>query len=398
MKKWLIVIFAVLIILITGITWMLKEIPSLFVRTLEQQLGRPVRVGSVQFYYPLTLEIKGFEIPENEMFKGESSFSADKIVFRLHPAALLGGRVVIQTIEVRHPQMALRHWREGLYHALSNASKSGKNSSASLIGGKLAGPKPRSSVSLPLVIEHFEIKEGELKVIDYDIQPQAFVVSLTGVNARIDQLVIPPKPDQKTSYRIDARVSQGREEYDAKFHLDGWSRLSDLETDMNFNLNDLMLGYFRPYYDALTKGTLQGGLLALKGNLVIQGGQLTNSNQLELRQLQFAQVPEEEGFFGISLSQLLSSIQARGGVWGFGIVVKWNLHDPSVRPREVIESALKRAVRSSILGNTDQLVQGVVDQIQQKGLGEFSKDIKDSFKEWKGKSESLKEKINNLFD
>src|SRR6185295_2134507 len=95
-----------------------------------------------------------------------------------------------------------------------------------------------SQASVPLRIHQFRLKDGHFQFIDYDVQAGGFVIALDGIQATVKDIAMPAK-DEKTSYRLEARMGQGRDRTPAALNASGWTMFSNYDTDALVSVNDL---------------------------------------------------------------------------------------------------------------------------------------------------------------
>ncbi|PIU39897.1 MAG: hypothetical protein COT00_04510, partial [Candidatus Omnitrophica bacterium CG07_land_8_20_14_0_80_50_8] len=122
MLKKLLIVFVV--VLITGgiaFTIFSRQAPAMLVRVIEKSLGKKILIRSIDYHFPDTFELSGFEIQEVRDFAGQTSFSVDNIQLDISPLSLLRKRLIINAVNVENADIVIRKFHGKLTHALSDA-------------------------------------------------------------------------------------------------------------------------------------------------------------------------------------------------------------------------------------------------------------------------------------
>ena len=283
--KIIVIISIVALILAIVVNVLSRQVPKLLKGAIERALNKKVLIQSVDYHFPGTFELQGFEIKEKEPFAGEPSFVVDRIWLQVSPMSLSQKKLIIDKIEVQNATIFVRKFKGKLSHPLSETLRQN-------VAGQFQTSKGLEKTSgrggLPLEIRELVLKDGHFQWIDYDANPQGFVIVLDEIQAGVKN-IFPAFSTGHTSYDVGARMPQGRDQRPAQFHLAGWTAFDTKDTDASFNMDGVFLPYFGPYYAEVTQATIENGYLASHANLHIDRKDLTLNADLEVMELLFQQ-------------------------------------------------------------------------------------------------------------
>ena len=348
---------------------------------MERALNKAVKIQSIDFHFPWDFDLSGVEVRDKRgIFNGELCFAVDKIHLTVSPASLSQKSLVIDLLDVAGGALTVRKREGRLYHILSDTMMA--KPSATALG---AGPadKPARGGDLPFVLSRFLLKNGKFRLIDYDVSPEGFVVELDQITASVKEVHLPPARAEKTSYQIQARLAQGRDQKPAGFELKGWTDFFNRDTDALLSAEDLHLPYFEPYLAQVSQANIREGFLSSRVSVRIQNNDLNAAADFEVNSLYFGSYELGDQLFGLKADEILSFLKDSSGVLKFQIVTEWNIADKKVDKRAVIRKSIERSLKKTVLGNLGTIIENTVRKIGEKGLDSSREDVEGALKKVK---------------
>jgi hypothetical protein len=382
-------IVIILVVLAVGLVFLANFIsrkgPDFLVEAIEKALNKKVIIRSVEYHFPFTFELAGFEIREKGRFEGETSFYVDQIALRVSPLSLSQRKLILDRVDVEKATIIIRKYDGKLTHSLSDAIRKNQETASGQIQEKQAGGRAVSAPGLPLAIGRFELKNSQFQLIDYDAQADGFVVTLDHISGEVDRIALPFSP-RRTTYKINAQLPQGRDQEPGKIGLSGWTVFSTMDTDANIGIQNIFLPYFRPYYGQVTSAAIERGYLNARANVRVDKKELVLNADLEIIELLFQSYELGDQLFGLRAMEILSFLKDRSGRLKFQFTARWDLNDPSVRARDVIRKSIERSLKNTILGNVTNILDNTLQKVGEQGFEKTKEEI-----------EGTLEKIKDLF-
>jgi hypothetical protein len=236
---------------------------QLAVAQIERALNLDVRLGSLRLGFPFSLKLSGLELGELAQVK-EVSLSPSIL-------GLLAGKIVLSALTLSEPVVTLVQSPEGRLN---------------LPELKQRGKRP------PLLIAGLVVKNGTLEFIDQKIDRQGWRVLLERINFKVSKLALPPT-SLFTRFRLSADILDPHSQKLGSASASGWIDFGPKDMDGNFQLKDLQITYFFPYYgNFLSRKNLLSAKLNFNADLKAKNDDLKISCHLELAD--FVYGPEEE--------------------------------------------------------------------------------------------------------
>ncbi len=381
-KKILIAAFIFAAALVFAVNIFAKKAPDLLRESLQKSLNKKVNIGSIRYDFPGTFFLESFEIEEDKPFEGEISFYADRILLQVSPMSLSRRALVIDRIDVENAKVFMRHLDGRLTHALSKVVQ---KTQASSRPGSSDGQKSSVGDGLPLEIKQFHLADSQFKYVDFDLQKGGFVIAFDQIQADLGNIRL-PESRTPTSYRIQARLLQGRDQRPAMLRLEGVTRFGDYNTDARWDIQGVHLPYFQPYYAIVTPALIEEGLLDSHARVRVEHKDLSADIGLEIRELAFGNYEEGNELFGLKADEILTFLKDSSGKLKFQVSVNWNLTDRSVRLHEVIRRSIERSLKQTVLGNVGKILKTAIRHVSEEGVEKTKEDlearIKKLKKEW----------------
>ena len=371
-------LFIFLIVLAIGaafsVSILAQKAPGILKNSLQRALGREVNIRSVEYHFPWMFELQGFEVMEAKgPFKGDPSLLIDDLTLRISPASFSKKMLVIHRVEVENAKIIMRKWYGHIFQPLMDAWKPG-GPEESLTGQ--TSNNAAKGTTLPLEIRHLKLKNSQFQFLDYDADENGFVVAFDGMQGEVKNIVLPAS-HQKTSFSVQAAVSQGRHESPARAQFSGWTKFGTKDTEAVFSVKGLHLPYFSPYYRKITQSVVAEGYLDLKSVARIDSRYLSADFGFEFSNLHFESYESENLLFNLKAEEILSFLKDSSGRLKFQVPVRWNMADRSVRFHQVMRKGIEQSLKKTILGNFGHAIENA---IQKDDLEGTLKNIKNLFR------------------
>ena len=379
MKKLIILFLFLAVAVAVAFNIASKKAPEMLRRSIERALDKTVKIQNIEFNFPWNFELTGVEIRDNHgAFSGEVCFAVDKIHLAVSPLSLSQKDLIIDRVDVGDATIIIRKRDNRLYHVLSDAMISQPSSSS----GKADGAAPSEKTGLPLDIHQFRLTNGNFQFIDYDVSDAGFVITLDKIQASAKDIHLPSK-EEKTTYRVDARMPQGRDQKPGEVKISGWTIFSNYETDALLTAGGLHLPYFEPYLGQVTPAKIEDGYLSSRTSIRVDQKDLTANSDLELNGLYFQSYEEGDQLFGLKADEILTFLKDAAGRLKFQIVVQWNIADKSTEKRAVIRKSIEKSLKKTVLGNVGNLLESTLKKIGDHGIDSGRDDLEGALKKVK---------------
>jgi len=211
-----------------------------------------------------------------------------------------------------------------------------------------------------------------VKLIDYDIDARGFVIVFHNLNARVRNFTS-GTPHAPLSYEMDTLLLQGRNVGPARLSGSGWSRLENMDTEMNMRLEGFWLPYFAPYYQKVTPSRIQDGVVDVQSTTVIRDLDWTTNARVNIRRLLFEQYESDNQILGFDAMSIVEILQDNAGRIALDLIIRWNMKDPNITFEDALKRSIRHSVKSTFELNIDRVVGKTLEKISQQGP-DFLKD------------------------
>ena len=379
MRKIILAVLVLAVLIAGGINYFSRKAPELLRKSIERSLDKTVKIENIEFNFPWNFELSRVEIRDDRgPFKGEVCFAVDKIHLEVSPLSLSQKDLVVDRVDVENAAIFIRSRGGKLYHVLSDAMLVKPASQ----GQPAEAGAASSKGTLPLAIHQFRLSNGNFQFIDYDAQPGGFVITLDHIQAVLKDIHLPAQ-DEKTFYRIDAKLSQGRDQKPAELKVSGWTVFAGYDTDALLTASGLHLPYFQPYLAQVTPAQIQDGYLTCRSSIRVDQKNLTANADIELNGIYFQSYENGEQLFGLKAEEILSFLKDVAGRLKFQIVLQWVLDDPNLKKSDVIRRSIEQSLKKTVLGNVGNILESTLKKIGEGGLDSSKEDLQGALKKVK---------------
>jgi hypothetical protein len=350
------VVLALLALLAFGLA--VRKLPSLVVQQLRQTLGREVSVESIRLDFPFRAKMTGLLITENEPFKGEPAFFVQSAVATVDLLQIVTSKkLVFLNLELTRPRIIFRKQAGKVYNAFRLKPAEVRTTGVGAPSGSAASP-----VLLPIEFKRILIRDGELQLMDYDVDHKGFVISLLRVTAEIEDLTL-PSDNRRISFALESFLDQGRDTPAAHLTFSGdWRRVT-MDGKAEMKLTGLSLPYFSPYTAFVTPAQISDGEFDLAATAQSREGDLTANSRWSLRRLAFAKTEAGDELFGFDANAIKNILTGGSGNISLDLVLRMNLRDRKTPFGTILRKSLRSSIKVNFLTSFNSAVQSTVSQI-----------------------------------
>ncbi|MFQ5680677.1 MAG: DUF748 domain-containing protein [Candidatus Omnitrophota bacterium] len=211
-------------------------------KRLQQLVGRSTTIRSLSLSPPLRLSLDGLRI--------EGLATVENITISPSLLGMFSGRLALNNVTIRRPQISLRRQRQGGFGLVGLANKAA--------GGKMKDrEKPVAPVdgagdkgSGPgIIVADIRIIDGRVSVSD---EKRGISFDIEKIEAHIFKAGILPSP-LVVNYRISASVPCGAADA-AALRGKGWVDWTHKDMQGNLDVTGIDAAFFRPYFRRLIPG------------------------------------------------------------------------------------------------------------------------------------------------
>ncbi|MFC1709756.1 DUF748 domain-containing protein [Candidatus Omnitrophota bacterium] len=364
LKKILIISLILLVVIYLGacvFVWVSgKALVSL---KADEKAGLEVSIGSMYIIPPYSLAINRLEIKD--------LLSIEKIIIEPSIVGLLAGKFGLNKVVFSKPILSLVRTEGSQYNVREVADNIKSKRTATQSKGKV-----------DFFIKEAIIEDGEINFYDKSADLSLGIKPL-------NISVITSLKDFKTRINLESRVVSKAEKDIGDVSLNGWLNFLKKDMDAKFDLSDVDVVYFSPYFKKFLRN-VKSGKLQFSADLVSDDNDLTIDCHLETQDLGFSDEEslvsdtEEDKFAllgnlsGIVLDTFMGP--SGGGVYDFSIKTKFD------RPR--VESL-------KFHGN---IFQEPIKNIFKKGPQEGVEAIKKIGKDFEAVGKEFKQQFEDIGD
>ncbi len=296
---------------------------------LEKGIGIKTEINSITLSIPLTVNIAGLKMGE--------LLQADRVSFRPSILSLFAGKVVLSNLTLINPEFSLELSEEGRLN----------------LPKKDARPtKEKKGIDMPFYLTALNITNGRFEFTDKKILPQGYKTIASGINVNISKQMLPPA-SLNTKFRIEADIVTPEGKPLGAVFTGGWIDFGPKNMDASFEIRELELTYFSPYYgDFLSKKKLLSAKLTAISDFKAENNDLAIATELKLHNLVYAEEEFEkpEGPTVFDLAQkTLDFFFSPGGDLDLHFTLNTRLDEPRITIKDLKRAVLQAALRS--LGN-----------------------------------------------
>lgn len=322
-----------IIVFISSFIFVLIAGKTLIKERLGQVLKRDVNFSSVSLHLPLSLEIRGLEIPDFAQI--------DKIYISPVIVGFTRGRIILGRVSLIQPKFLIGKSSGGNWNLPEGILDE--------LHGRNAHAKTGTMVSGLLV------KDGNLKFTDESKSP-AFSFNIKDINLEIGNKILSFNP-VLTRFKVRAGIITQADKPVSILNATGW--INFLRKDMKgmIELSDLDAVYFLPLYSKFMTSNLKNGILSFKSDIISKSNDLVANCRLAIKDLAFEKGKDETAptisFFDI----VAGGLQTENKEVNIDFLIKTKLDDPRIDVVKLSGSIIAKALGEQMIKSPEQTVE-----------------------------------------
>lgn len=331
---------------------------------IEQNLKMRASLSGISLSMPFSVHLSNLKIGD--------LFSAEKISATPSIPALLAGKVVLSGLTLINPVINIEQSSDGSL----NLPKFEQN-----------GKQP------PFYLTGLVIKNGKIKFSDKKIIPEGFEFAVDKINARVSKVMFPVL-SLNTKFKVSAVFSSPEGKILGSANTDGWIDFGPKNMDALFQLKDLDVTYFQPYFgDFISGKKLLSAKVNFTSDLTSRDNNLTIASNFRISNLSYAQeapketegppkegeAPQETKIEDIDIvGNTMDLFTDKNGNLNLDFSINTKMDNPTISIAELKKKILQSALKNLATQNPETLFEKVNKNIEQfKDIGkEFQKIFK----------------------
>lgn len=326
---------------------------------IEQNLKMKASVGSISLSMPFSVHLSNLEI--GDLLRAEKISATPSI------PALFAGKIVLSGLTLINPVINIEQSSDG---------------SLNLPKFEQKGKQP------PFYLTGLVIKNGKIIFTDKKINPEGFRFVVDKINARVSKVMFPVL-SLNTKFKASTVFSSPDGKILGSANTDGWIDFGPKNMDAFFELKDLDVTYFQPYFgDFISGKKLLSAKVNFTSDLTSRDNNLTIASNFRLSNLSYAQeapkeaetpkegeAPQETKIEDIDIvGNTLDLFTDKNGNLNLDFSINTKMDNPTISIAELKKKILQSALKNLATQNPETLFEKV-----NKNIGQF-KDIGKEFK------------------
>ena len=361
MKKWFILI-GVIAILFVGGYFVLSFYAVKFIQSRLQQMVGPGFILSEIKVHPTYLSAKG--IRYEDPLSRRRIFLIEEM--RVYPAlfSLFNGTLDIREWVILRPSFFFYRSQEGTFIGPWVQPEAKEKHPESSDGRKRDQEK-----SIFITIDRFHIREGSIDFEDFKMGEPPGQILVRELDLELKNIHYPLIPFHSP---IELKGKIRGKKRDGNIYVKGWVDLKKMDVDALFNVQEIDIKIFEPYYRKRVSAEIEEGQTNMEAKINIQGGMIDAPGRLELYNFH---IREGGTILWIPAKTLISLLKNKGNRIQIQFHVKGNMDDPQFNLREtfltrVVVSLAEalgipiRVVGETMIGGSGKGMEGFIEGLR----------------------------------
>ncbi|WP_233803587.1 DUF748 domain-containing protein [Paraburkholderia sp. HP33-1] len=292
---------------------------------------------------------------------------ADEITITPDVRDLIARRLHIREVVVRGFDMAVLRTKDGSLNLLPNLRET-MNRGDQQGGAGTAAPTPREEQ-----VDHIRFEQGNFHFYDMTVGPPPFKVTVSNVNATVDNLHLPSLTERTN---ISARGSLKGPAHTGTITFDGWIKIASLDSQTTTTLQGVDVAILDPYLlkKAGTRAQVTGGTVDLSIESTVRDYHLHAPGTVMVHDLQLAETDNPlETFMSIPTRAAVAALKTHNGDIALHFVLDGDLRDPKFSVREGILARIGEGFAKALGVSVEGVAKGAGETV--KGLGNALKNL-----------------------
>jgi uncharacterized protein involved in outer membrane biogenesis len=337
MKRWQIVVLAVLLFLVVGIVTGYRWGVRLLRDRVVEALGPGSNIAELKVNW-FSLDLLGVTIEAPQGWPTARAFRAERITVVPSLGTLLTDQIHISSIVFEKPYLAVLRTREKMIivPGLTETPAGKKNTGARL------GDTPRRTVT----ISKITMEQGILELFDATVSRPPLKTRLERVDGVIRDIAI-PWLQNKTYFELAGIVKGIRR--DGRARATGWVGSARRDSSSQITLDAVDLVSLQPYLVRLGEAQLRKGILDLRLNSEVRANRLDGTGKIIIRDLEFAPSRSYfDTFMGIPRSAVINFLKNQENAIDVDFVLTGDTSNPSFSINEAIATRVAMGMAAEL--------------------------------------------------
>ena len=241
--------------------------------------------------------------------------------------------------------------------------------------GKIAREDAGKAAPVPITVKRLEIVNGAVDYRDGKARKAPVLTRVRSVNLRLGNIRI-PFADDPSPFEVSASVSGNTGS--GLIRTTGWIKLGSLDLEGKWEVRDLDITGFKPYFQKETDVNITRGFIDVDATMRVSSRNIRAPGRAVLKNLQFSSRPGiGNHFMGVPLTVVIAFMKQNGDRIPVNFVVEGNLDNPRFDLRENFVARLSEGMADKLGFSLKQIGQGMVGAGEAgiKGVGKSLKKL-----------------------
>jgi Domain of Unknown Function (DUF748) len=337
MKRWQIVVLAVLLLLGIGIVTGYRLGARLLRDRVIEALGPGSRIAALKLNW-FSLDLVGVTIGAPKAWPTARAFHAERITIVPSLGTLLTEQIHISSIVFEKPYLAVLRTREKTVVVPGLTEPPG--------GKTNAGARPGHTSRRTVTISKITMQDGVVELFDATVSRPPLKTRVERVDGVIRDIAV-PWLKTKTHFELAGVVKGMRRDGRAK--AVGWVGPARRDSSSQITVEAVDLVSLQPYLVTLGEAQLRKGSLDLRLNSEVRANRLDGKGKIIIRDLEFA--PSRgyfETFMGIPRSTVINFLKNHENAIDVDFVLTGDTSNPSFSINEAIATRVAMGIAAEL--------------------------------------------------
>jgi Domain of Unknown Function (DUF748) len=337
MKRWQIVVLAILLLLGIGVVTGYRLGVRLLHDRVADALGAGSSIAALKVNW-FSLELLGVTIEAPQDWPSARAFRAERITIVPSLGTLLTDQIHISSIVFEKPYLAILRTREKMVIVPGLTETPG--------GRKKAEARSGHDSRRMVTISKITMQQGVVELFDIIVSRPPLKTRLERVDGVIRDIAV-PWLETKTHFELAGRVKGMRR--DGRAQATGWVGPARRDSSSQITLDAVDLVSLQPYLVRMGEGQVRKGTLDVRLNSEVRANRLNGRGKIIIRDLEFA--PSRgyfETFMGIPRGVVISFLKNHQNAIDVDFVVTGDTSNPSFSINEAIATRLAMGIAAEL--------------------------------------------------
>jgi hypothetical protein len=345
MKRWAIIIFAVVVFFAAGTVLGFRIAVRMLKDKVVGALGAGSQVAELKVGWN-SVELVGLEIAAPKGWPAARTLQAERVTIVPSLRSLLAGEIRISSITVEKAYLSILR-TPGKLVIVPSLIKPGEKEKR----------RESEAAARSVAISRIELKDGVMEVYDATVGRPPVRIRLEAIHAVVRD-VVAPVLQEKSEFEIDAVVKGARRDGRAK--ISGWMAETGKNSSSHFILDGVDLVGLQPYLVKKGDVRVEKGSIDLNLKSEVRNNQLDGKGRLIIRDLQLGQSSGfMSTFMGMPRNAVVNSLKDKQGVIDIDFALKGDITHPNFSLNEALSTRIAAGMAGQLGVSIKGLAEGV---------------------------------------